>query len=72
MDLPVPTFAAKPHGAAANGTATPTGNVGTATFPNNETLYSTYSGPGSSGFKKQVTFAGFGLTVLAGIAVLAL
>ncbi len=72
MNLPVPTFFPKPHTAAGNRTATPTGNLGTATFPNNETLYSTYPGPGSSGFKKQVTFAGFGLTVLAGIAVLGL
>lgn len=75
-DLPSPSFSYKPHVAAGNNTATPTGSSATATFPSNETLYSTYPGPkaGSSGavFNKQITFAGFGLTALAAVAVVAL
>lgn len=75
-DLPAPSFSYKPHVAAGNNSATPTGSGATTTFPSNETLYSTYPGPlpGSSGtvFNKQVTFAGFGLTALAAIAVVAL
>lgn len=75
-DLPAPSFSYKPHVAAGNNTGTPAGSGATATFPSNETLYSTYPGlkAGSSGavFNKQITFAGFGLTGLAAIAVVAL
>lgn len=75
-DLPAPSFSYKPHAAAGNNTARPAGSGATATFPSNETLYSTYPGPraGSSGavFNRQITFAGLGLTALAAIAVVVL
>lgn len=75
-DLPAPSFSYKPHVATGNNTASTVGSGATATFPSNETRYSTYPGPiaGSSGavFNKQITFAGFGLTVLAAVAVVAL
>ena len=75
-DLPAPSFSYKLYVATGNNTATTAGRGATATLPSNKKLYSTYPGPigGSSGavFNKQITFAGFGLTVLAAIAVVAL